>query len=366
MRRLFLLLLCSPFLACGPPASDSGGGGGGGGAPATVEAAIDNYKDALCAAFTTCEDTVQSALVRQFFFELGGDRIILAYSDKSRCDAVLGSNAAKAMRALIDADRVTVDLDKAQGCFSAMRSSCELELQIEACREFLAPNQQLGEACGDPQECVSGVCSAASGQCGECVSPAAIGEACNEEVKCAQGGRCDNQSDQCVAETPKVATGQACESDLSSLEGNCENPMDLCVDDVCKTLGLAQAGEACGETTEKLCALGSICIDELCVSDPVAVGDTCQLPDGEDELKRSALCPMDSRCDTLTSSCVALASAGDDCSGNSECRDGSYCTPDNICGAAQGDDADCEADAECASGKCADGGCSAVVALDCE
>lgn len=367
MRRLTLLLLCSPFLACGPPASDSGGGGGGGGGgnvPETIDSAIEAYQDAFCEGLTRCNDTVQASLLRQFFFEFGGDQLVHAWNNKEHCKNLVASDMVKNLRATIAAGRVNVDLSKAQACFDSM-SQCSLETQSPECREFIAPNQQLGDPCGNPSECTTKVCSAEPGQCGECVNPAALGEACSLILVCAEDGECDPERSVCVAKTPKSATGQPCESDLSSIEGNCENPMDLCVDNVCTTYTLAQAGEACGDTGDKLCALGSICIDDVCVSEPASIGATCQVPDGEEQMKRSALCPVDARCDTLTSNCVGLSSASESCSGDSECTRGNYCS-DSVCSAKEAIDADCDSDSECDSDTCTDGICVERVALTCE
>ena len=244
-------------------------------------------------------------------------------------------------------------------------SQCSTETQSPECREFITPNQQLGDPCGNPSECTTNVCSAEPGQCGQCVNPAALGEACSQVLVCAEDGECDPESSVCVTKTPKSATGQPCESDFSSIEGNCENPMDLCVDNVCTTYTLAQAGEACGDTGDKLCALGSICIDDVCVSEPAAIGATCQVPDGEDEMKRSALCPVNSRCDTLTSTCVALAAAGEDCLGDAECARGNYCS-NLTCAPKEPIDSDCDSSSECASDTCSDGICVESVALTCE
>ena len=367
MRRLLFALLCTPFIACGPPTGGGGGGGGGngGGGITTLDAALDAYEDTLCTVFTTCNDTVQSSLIRQFFFEFGGDQLIHAYQNTSHCKALIGKNARNALIALIDAGRIDVDLTKAQACFDAMATECVLEIQPTACLEFLIPKQQLGDACGNDAECATTDCSAAAGQCGACITPAAIGETCSREIRCAEGGRCDDESSECVAQTPKVGTGQPCESDLSSIEGNCENPMDLCVDGVCTTYTLAQTGEACGDTGDKLCALGSICINDVCVSDAAAIGETCQVPDGEDQMKRSSLCPINARCDTLTSNCVALISAGESCSGDSQCTDGNYCS-ELVCTAKQAIDADCDTDSQCASDTCVDGVCAEQVAFACE
>ena len=87
--------------------------------------------------------------------------------------------------------------------------------------------------------------SAVAGQCGECINLSGSGEPCSRQQPCAEGLQCDVELETCQQATPAVATGQACESsfDSGTLGGNCANPNDLCINEVCTTVQLAARGK---------------------------------------------------------------------------------------------------------------------------
>ncbi|MEE2836139.1 MAG: hypothetical protein VYB65_09000 [Myxococcota bacterium] len=369
MRAKISFLTCLALIACGPPTTPSGGGGGGGGGggAATLEGAVDQIMEARCNIPRNC-DTAKMALMRQFLFELAGDESVYLFGDPAVCLQRSAASARAELQALTDAGRVTVELSRAGACARAIAASCDLSSDYPAeCDSFLVPNQDVGQACGADQECVTGACSAEAGQCGECINLSGSGEPCSRQQPCAEGLQCDVELETCQQATPAVGTGQACESsfDSGTLGGNCANPNDLCINEVCTTVQLAAPGQACGETNQKLCAVGSVCINDLCVSEAAEVGATCAVPDGDDEMRRSALCPLDARCDTLTASCVALSAEGASCSGDAQCTNGSYCSG-GVCSPKEALEQDCDEDSECASDTCSDGLCVEAVALSCD
>ena len=95
------------------------------------------------------------ALMRQFLFELAGDESTSFYSvtPPSVCSAPQTRRGE--LQALIDAGRVTVELNQAGACARAIAASCDLSSDYPAeCDSFLVPNQRRA-TCGADQECVT-------------------------------------------------------------------------------------------------------------------------------------------------------------------------------------------------------------------
>ena len=164
-----------------------------------------------------------------------------------------------------------------------------------------------------------------------------------------------------------MATGQACEGSILESSERCANPNDLCVDGACTTVNLASAGQPCGDTANGpvLCGDGGLCINDVCVTEAVANGQVCRVPDGEDETSRTALCSLGSRCDDETSNCVAQGGAGEACDSDNDCADGNYCG-DEVCAAKKANGEVCSQEGECQSEACVAGACVTSVAETCD
>jgi hypothetical protein len=289
-------------------------------------------------------------------------------SDEAVCRTLLAEPSVARVKASIAAGRIRVDPAQAQNCITAIRGNCALDMVPEACRNFVVANQAEGEACGDAGECTTQICTAGPGQCGECTQRANVGEACSQQVPCVEPAQCDQQTNLCVAGTPKVGTGEACASSAFDSAGNCANTTDLCINDLCTTVPVVAAGEACGETANglKLCQRGALCINEICTAGTGNLGDTCMVPDGDDgQTKRSLLCPFDSRCDRTSMTCVSRVADGEACTSSTACQRSSYCADRTTCTAKKDIDEDCRDNEECLSGVCLDEGCVAAVAPEC-
>ncbi len=264
------------------------------------------------------------------------------------------------------------DDDAAEACLERLddaAESCVLRTADDPCYRVFAGTGAVGDACHDVGHCGPGLhCAGESEELsctGTCQPDVALGADCSDGP-CAAGLRCAEGV--CVA---RADVGGACSSRLGCLPhldcnaaGRCFDPVDAvgqpcerrrfdtcppptrCGDDgVCEphTLSILKApGEAC--ISDDWCAGRVLCIDEVCVPQPV-LGEACT---GELECMvgtclsgvcgtrmERAPCERDDQCDSgrcEDDRCVRtdVGEVGDPCTTRYGCPDGVACR-DGVC-----------------------------------
>lgn len=214
-----------------------------------------------------------------------------------------------------------------------------------ACNQAFEGTLDEGAACAFDDLCKPELfCKpAADGTCpGTCARRAGLGERCNQvDALCAKDLRCGTwgaEDSICVA--PKVAHGEPCKLFEQCPDGDfCDSESGTCEARIaagaaCKSgcvAGYTCDGEpgamTCvklpvkGEPCDFMCALPAVCIDKVCVDQPVA-GDSC---DNEFSSCGSFLATL--QCDPKTKTCVPYLPLGATCGGvdaPSRCA-GGYC-----------------------------------------
>jgi hypothetical protein len=232
-----------------------------------------------------------------------------------------------------------------------------------------------GEACVAHMQCASGYCGAFWGECGACVIPRALGEACDGEFDSCTEGNCI--SGKCAL--PGVTEGEKCinygggdcqstlfcEVAMGAFEGVCvkrgetgaacaESPQ--CVD------GLYCAGGACAAKLPDGASCGagdecvSICIDGVCRAPKMGLGPgaDCQFDSCAPDLS----CSADLVCVERTyldegAPCTNWNTAGAPCAPGLYCDlpcTGGDCSGDGVCAKLPGPGEACTYAVQCAEG----------------
>lgn len=221
----------------------------------------------------------------------------------------------------INMGRTTFDGAQLDACVNAMATAdCDLGPDPGVCTHFFGI-QGAGAPCLLDGECASGLyCSAtAFGTCGVCTARAALQASC-ATAQCAAGAACLDVGGMklCIdhartagASCGTVATG-LCRGQLQCViasggaSATCTRPASL--------------GQACTTTNQitPACSLihGNSCVANQCVAASfVAAGGSCAAP---------SYCDVTSVCNTTTSVCEALPSAGQPCN-QGRCQEDAYC-----------------------------------------
>ncbi|MBQ9396398.1 MAG: hypothetical protein IJU23_12920, partial [Proteobacteria bacterium] len=220
----------------------------------------------------------------------------------------------------------------------------------------------LGEACGENIKCAESL------ECRNdvCVEIVSAGKSCDKIHICSDEFECtDGRCIQTVSIGKKCDSSHICATGLECTQGKCVNPLSgegmQCADDTeCKAplkcheqtcLVEAKLGEACNE--------GTFCVDSNCDDDGICrhYGVEGAYCDSEHNLCKAGLL-----CNDITEECYIPGEIGTDCSVN-ECSEQyicdatrKVCMVNGVLGDACGDDLFVNCDAEqglhCLEGKC--------------
>jgi len=275
---------------------------------------------------------------------------LLLHSTITNCSAQTGTYLANTQFAqyqeAIDRGTLAYDGNRAAQCLAAFDGlSCDpgaIGSQPAACDETFIGMVADGGACTISEECgTHSTCVGAGASCGMCTHTPQLGEACTSS--CATNAYCSMGT--CVA---RVASGGACTATIAS---QCAAGLS-CQAMTCTTTTRAAAGQPCGNGG---CQTGLVCAftgtATMCRA-PRTDG-TCQgLLAGND-------CPSGMTCSAslgMTGTCVAYPVLGDPCT--NVCAAPGRCV-NMVCHRAGELGETCDLGADCISGLCDAGVCSA-------
>jgi hypothetical protein len=186
----------------------------------------------------------------------------------------------------------------------------------------------VGGACASDSQCNKGKCELTN-YCGTCVAVPQLGDSCKQGDVCATGAYCDGSTcktqgglgDTCT-DANQCKTGFFCQAGgTCAALGNagascaaqyeCRTDLICSSDNKCVAVTFGKAGDTCNSLLGMSCELGTFCQkDGKCQA--IQAGSACG---GSDFLKCGAgqYCAVTDT-DAGTSTCVALASAGETCS----------------------------------------------------
>ncbi len=255
-----------------------------------------------------------------------------------------------------------------QACIAALDAApCANFREVPACRNIFVGVLPADAGCVSDRQCVSGACTAAFGQCGTCLAPADIGQACdltNDNCVSSNDGWVTCQPDgigaTCMLEpidTLMVTLNESCGG------GNvCQSPYYCSQNGVCAER--VAAGTACNVDFDS-CELTAVCDDTpngptcLTVVNVTQASQPCGLLADNLSIGR-----CDSTLDLYCGGgdvCLQLAGAGaenGECFKDADCNAGLICVdpgrvdPGSCETTNKVDGASCEVDAECASHFC--------------
>jgi hypothetical protein len=189
-----------------------------------------------------------------------------------------------------------------------------------------------GIPCAFDEQCAGARCSASGSDCGVCLTPRKLGEACAGSLDtCARSAQCTNG----VCVSTKKGVGQTCGLGPGGLlpvdKMECDDELYCEPLDVSSGSGTCRApvgqGEACSLFAQ--CAAGLRCVDETCVPGPGKLGEPCGPYPGcvDDTLE----------CNSLTMTCqTGTLALGDACGIVEGHFIGRECAPPNVCWTASG------------------------------
>lgn len=272
----------------------------------------------------------------------GYDRAVLTSASVCR-SAETADDLVREVQPYIDAGTVLFDAGALRQCANEVGRTCsETGPQRRACNSVFTGTLQTGQACESDIECVSGDCEGNFLTCGACAERGAIGSPCATDFQCRST---------LAAPAYCEATSATCVAGVS--------PDEVTTD--------ATAGQACGRRGQS-CAAGLYCNDGTC-SAWRQVGEACNTDD--DACEPGSVC-AESASDPDRDECVPVVRVGPgepctdiddedpvgelivcDISEGLTCRSG-------VCALRNGEeDAFCDYTAECADGlQCLSGYCS--------
>lgn len=307
---------------------------------------------------------------------------VKAYIPADDCvDYFISTMRAGGWDEMVDAvedGRAVYNGDKMQACLDELNGrSCE-ELddpEPESCEEATTGSVERGGDCTTDIECEGdSICQFSDSCPGTCSGKLNAGEACSGDDQCEEGLDCSDDTHRCVAPAqegedcdggvapPCAGIGLFClgEDEDEDLPGTCR-PID--------EIFTAEPGDTCSFETGPLCVDGSACA--LVDLDPVsfecteivAEGEECQfgLPNA---CEAGTYCAgLDLAAADVTGTCEPYADAGDECDPDAllMCGIGASCEADDSearCVSLKENGVGCEADDECWSDNCVDGGCA--------
>jgi hypothetical protein len=260
----------------------------------------------------------------------------------------------------ISAGRVLYDPAQLEECLNGITAlECDVldHTYPDVCTLVLDGNVELGDACVIAADCKGAAYCAGAGSCpSTCAALLGANAACNGDGQCANGlsctgGKCTAPAlagDQCGATTGKVcALGLNCKGATDTEIGSCVSNAEIQV---------GAEGAACEPG-------GVLCKDGLsCVFDG-AGGFHCEKavgPGGACHLGLPGQCPTDEYCDatevSAASTCRKLPEADKPCVLNGLCKGGLVCVSD-VCRVIADNGGTCTTNAACRSGNCVDGKC---------
>ena len=278
--------------------------------------------------------------------------------------------------------------DWLSACISALNSAgCEDLYYVEECDPppgTLPP----GSACMYGPQCDTGLCSEHTGQgCGVCISPGALGEACDQGTPCAEGLKCSYTDHVCVQPAAlgepcssaipclqelycsstdnvclqRLALGEPCDVGTPCAEGlDCSFTQQVCVED--SAPGDHKVGDSCSDAYPNSCGTNLRCHNGVCAL-RVALGGTCSV---------TSDCVQNTWCDHDKEVCSAIKRVGEGEACDVEgvaCADGLWCKNNAVCVAFLEDGAVCEytSSAGCLlPAQCQDGVCQIPEPPTCE
>jgi hypothetical protein len=289
-------------------------------------------EDRFAAAFAQSDFSSLSDSIERGRVELHSGSLEQCYADtrKQGCAIQTERLPASCQKALsgtvAEGDTCTTGADCTGGAF------CE----TGACPRVCSPRQDAAGSCTRDEECKSGLICVQS----KCAAPAAIGEPCGTSgAVCALGTSC-------LGSTTEAA-GQ-CATNASVQVG--------AVGEVCTPGGtLCREGLSCAYDGDQ----GFNC------QEAVAAGDPCHLA-------LPTQCPTAQYCTaedvTIEGRCAALPVESEPCVLGSECAGGHVCLSAGgesvVCRRVRDLAENCEVDAMCRSGRCAQGKCAATEVCD--
>lgn len=275
----------------------------------------------------------------------------------------------------VDDGRVTYDGRQAEACLDAWENvECvELHLDPEACSTVFTGSVPRGGECVIDQECEGdSICSFDDSCPGACTSRLAAGEVCDgNDDRCAEGLVCSEATDRCAR---PGAEGDPCGG---GVEAQCAGAL-YCQgeDDATDTPGecvpqeevfAGAEGESCSFDDGALCGPGLSCVFE-----GEGDGFVCRRPneDGSCRLGFPAQCAVGEYCEgidvaggVVDGTCAPLPGANEPCAQGLFCATGHVCR-EAECRALRENGQTCQANLECYSGYCVDGGCAPSVACE--
>lgn len=269
------------------------------------------------------------------------------------------------MDAAVSAGHVLYDPDHLSECVDGIRAlSCDVLTHTfpQPCVDVLDGNVAIGEPCTITAECEGAAfCSGADICPSTCAALLAEGASCNGDDQCSDGlgcigGKCTAASragEDCGGTSGKVcALGFNCKGATDTDIGSCVTNAEIQVGD---------EGDAC-EPGGALCKDGLSCVfagnGAFHCEAAVASGEACHLG-------LPGQCPNEQYCDsteiTAASTCRDLPGVDQPCVLGALCQGGSVCIQDGdqrVCRAIADNGGGCADDVACRSGRCLSGQCA--------
>lgn len=344
MKR-FLFTLCAFLIAtgCGDSAPSRGD---------VVAEQASNY----CTRLTTCD--------------LGNDALDRAsVTSSAECTAQREADLRNddGLEAFLADGSVVLSDANYDACVAALEAApCTNFREVPACRNVYVGTLPADAGCVSDRQCVSGACTAVFDQCGTCLAPAEIGQACdlaNDNCVASNDGwvdcRLDGIGATCVldpVDLVMVTLDESCDDNHF-----CQSPYYCSQDGLCAERD--PAGTACNPDFDS-CELSAVCSDTgagptcLTIVNVTEVSQPCGPLAGGVSLG-SCDSTLDLYCDGEL--CQQLAGAGaenSDCLKDADCSTGLICVdpgrndPGTCETTNKVDGTFCEVDAECASQFC--------------
>jgi hypothetical protein len=252
------------------------------------------------------------------------------------------------------AHHMTFHPDNAHECLEAVQSApCDKDQAADdlyrQCHGVVTGAVDNGAACLGDDECIGGVCAGATCGMGVCTPFAAHGAPC-----VASGGPPDQTCDPsvmfcnvgrgvCEHKLPKggvCAFDEMCLFDGVCVDGTCDDPPRVKAGDIC-TNGFVpcEDGYYCDQSCKPLVDAGQACTTSVSLVNACKAGMTCT----------AGACAPWSDVPVSTGKLGPLAR----CAADGDCAAGLFCASGSYCYYLGGVGAVCQADHECATGKCA-------------
>jgi hypothetical protein len=361
MKQWKLLGSLAVAVACACGGSSKSDGGGGGVDGVALEDVPRELADATCARLLRCNPLLD-AIVRQ---QDCGDAV----------ERLLDNSGWDDLTEAVDDGRASYDGEAMESCLQAFEDvDCDdLDSEPAACNDAAVGTVERGEDCTVDIECerVDDFCHF-DGQCpGTCSAPLSAGDECTDDDECEGSLGCSDETGRCVE---PAGEGDDCDGGVAP---PCADNL-ICIgdDDEQETAGtcmrfeevfVGEAGDPCDIDAGPLCESGAACviavIDDELVSECMGLasaGEDCNLglPNA---CKPGTFCMGLSLTGLLageTGTCQPLGEDGDACDDLNPCSLLSTTCVQGECVGRRDNGVSCDADVECGSENCLDGGCA--------